>query len=240
MDYQKTNENYYDIIDILTLMTQLKLKTEYSDIVQGFFKLVDYDMVTIYFNKDHKIPEHRLTKEFTEIINKLIYLNKDITELQIISYMYYVNMKHTIAKMKLKYFFTFVETAIKNIREYGLDIKFDKRHYLYHNQGDLNYIITEKERQQLQPKIQGWLKSNLTIIEINNVKDELYKNNLKITNKKISEILKCSVDTIKRHNKKKIINVDEMEIMFKEELLKLRELYKNVDDLYKFVEQDWN
>lgn len=215
-----TNKKRYDtilndtknIIPMKLLKTQIITRTQVNEI-NDLFKIEDIsDYIYIYI--PNIIEDGKKHFYYKIYIYQLMYLNKDITYQQVYSYLYDINKYRTggnpMDKVELIRLTSFNYNQIRNTGDFSFLNKYMKNkkiHFIKNNN------LTMKQKQVIAAKINGRLRTNQTIEQINEVKFYLQTKNIKVTQDNVRKYFEeyygesISIATIKR-NWTKEVNYD--------------------------------
>jgi hypothetical protein len=218
----------FDIIPLDILLTQIKIKTEYSKTINGDWCIDEIDSYHIIVPKTIKDGEKR--KLYIRIINALYYLNSDITRQQIISYVYYIN-KHASPQMTFKELLKLTNYVCNTIETNG-EVKINTRKKKIHFNKESN--LSTKQKQSMAAKINAQLRKQKTMNEIKSAREELLKNNELETQKKVCDLTGFGIATIKRYwkytNPLEKINYDYKDIKLSESPKALLDIDNSIDE----------
>lgn len=200
------------IIPMSILKTQIITRTQVKEI-NNLFKIEDINDY-IYMYIPNYIPDGKKHFYYKIYIYQLMYLNPDITFQQVYSYLYHINKNNTgncpMAKIELQKTTLFIYNEIRNTNDFTFLNKYKKRkliHFIKNNN------LTVKQKQVLAAKINGRLKTNQTIEQIDEVRFYLKTKGIKETQENVRKYFKeiygetISIATIKR-NWNKEVNYD--------------------------------
>ena len=147
-------------------------------------------------------------KVYTQMIHTLVYLNPEIEPEYLYSYIRFINMnfgKPPMLDYKLTDLFQFVYNGIKNNPNYT---------YIHHRMKWIHFgtgtTMNGDEKKDLSSKLNGVRRVNNTIQKIQDSKQYLMENGLKVTQKSVSEHSGVSLTTVKRHYQKEPTDLDSM------------------------------
>lgn len=205
-----------NIIPMSVLKNQIITRTQVNEI-HDLFKIEDIsDYIYIYIpNYIQDGKKHFYYKIYTY---QLMYLNPDITFQQVYSFLYHINKNNTggqpMQKLQLQKTTSHIFNEIRNTNDFTFLEKYKKRkiiHFIKNNQ------LSMKQKQIIAAKINGRLRTNQTIEQINEVKFYLETKNIKVTQENVKKYFeKCygetiSIATIKRNwNKEVNYNFDDI------------------------------
>lgn len=122
---------------------------------------------------------------FKIYIYQLMYLNRDITYQELFSYIYHINKNNCgrtpMIKYELNRFTSYHYNQIRITNDYSYLDKYMKKRKIHFMKNNL----TIKQRQSMAAKINGQVRTNETIEQINEVKFYLQNRGLKITQKNV-------------------------------------------------------
>lgn len=199
------------IIPLTDLQKTIKFELSYDKRFDGDFVIDAQDSYKIFIPK--KINDGDKHRVFVRIIYALHFINNNINSLEVFSFLYYVNNTAT-PKMEIGKLRTLVNnlcTAIKNNGSVSLKTRTKKIHF---NQ---NSDLTIKQKQSMSAKINGQLKTNITIDNINDAKQELVEKNEKPTQKNVAIHTGLSIGTVKRRWNQNKVPIEELNITHKKE-----------------------
>ena len=188
-----TLNDTFKIIPFNILLTQIKTKIEYNKPIIGDYIIDKFETYTIIIPK--VIQDGQKHRIYTRIINALYYINDNITQEQIFSYLVEVNKRATIP-WDLKYLFNYVRKIGTNIESTG-ECSLKTRTKII--QFNPNSNLTKKQKQIMAAKINGKLKTSKTIERIKEAILQCADNNEIPTQKRIASMLDIGIATIKRN-----------------------------------------
>ena len=203
-EYDTILNDTKNIIPINILKTQIYLRTQVNEI-NNLFKIENIsDYIYIYIPPI--IQDGKKHFYYKIYIYQLMYLNPDITLQQVYSFLHNINKYNTgFNPMDKKELIRLCSYQYSDIRESGdytflnKYMKTKKIHFIKNNN------LTMKEKQVIAAKINGRLKTNQTIEQINEVKFYLETKNIKVTQNNVKNYFEeyygetISIATIKRN-----------------------------------------
>ena len=147
-------------------------------------------------------------KVYTQMIHTLVYLNPYIEPVYLYSYIHFVNREFGDPSMedyKLINLFELVYNGIKNNPNYN----YQHRRYKWIHFGTGTTLNGDQKR-ILSSKLNGIIRTNTTILKIQESKRYLMESGLKVTQKSVSEHSGVSLTTVKRHYKKEPTDLEMM------------------------------
>jgi hypothetical protein len=182
-----------EVITMDVLKNKIKIKSEYSQKINGDYTIDEMDFHFIAIPE--VIKDGTKHKLYTRIINGLYYLNSEINRQEVLSYLYYINNRAS-PKMEFKQLKRLVEYVCNNIESTG-EIKIKTRTKKIHFNKESN--LDKKQKIKMGASINGRLRTNETIKKIKEAKELLLKNNEEITQIKVVELIGKSLSTVKRN-----------------------------------------
>jgi len=198
-----------NIITMSVLKTQIITRTQVNEI-HDLFKIEDIsDYIYMYIpNHIQDGKKHFYYKIYTY---QLMYLNTDITFQQVYSFLYHINKNNTggqpMDKLQLQKITSYTYNEIRNTGDFTFLEKYKKRKIIHFIK---NNTLTMKQKQIIAAKINGRLRTNQTIEQINEVKFYLETKNIKITQENVKKHFETyygetiSIATIKRNWSKEV------------------------------------
>lgn len=201
-----------DIIPYDKLRKEIKLCTELDEKIDGIFliKEIDYYCINIYTRGFNKITDGNKHKEYTRLVNALCYLNPTISFIQIYSYLYFINENYTTKKMEYNRLYNYTNFLYNKVKKEGVYVKTRKKKIHFNTELKLN----KKEKQSMAAKINGKLRTNNKVKELQELKDLCIQQGIPDTQKNIVELAKelgykgFSIATVKRLWNKKEEEID--------------------------------
>jgi hypothetical protein len=191
-----------EIIPIEELMKQLKFESRYEKQIDG--EWIVEDMSYHYIIPTKKIKDGEKHKVYARITNGLYYLNPEITKLQVISYLYWLN-KNQNEPMSEKELVRYVSSICQSIESTGeIYIKTRTKRIHFNKESSL----TKKEKQKIAQNIMASRKVNESIKRIIEAKEFYFKQNVVATQKMIAEHTGLGIATVKRHWMKEIMEIE--------------------------------
>jgi len=197
--------NYsFSIIAIDKVLEKLITRT----VVPVANPIVDYkpvECINVFIQKN--IKDGTKHKIYTSMIHALVFLNQDIENEYIFSYMFYVNNRFAKPKMEKREFIRLFNTIIKGIKEKGISRVRGKIRYVHFNP-ECN--LTKIEKTTVANFLNGCKRKNDSIEKILSAKTKLEAEGLKVTQKRIAEISGLSRKTVQTHFKSRLIDMEEI------------------------------
>jgi len=185
-------------IPIDEVFKKLKLKTEVP-ISNPVVELFPVNYTDVRFPRI--IKDGTKHKIYTGMIHSLVYLNPNVDPDYIFRYLVFLNNKFADPSMeyqKLDSLFRFIYESIKNNPEYDFQKLRIKNVHFSKTSG-----LSGEEKRRIAGEINGKKKRNNTIERIDEARQYLLSNNIKVTCAKLSEISGIPLSTVKRRHKEK-------------------------------------
>lgn len=182
-----------DIIPFATLCKSIKVESEYKGEIVGDFAIEEMEYYRILYPQI--INDGAKRRTYTRIVNALYYLNEEITQQQVYSYIYYVNRTANppMNAYKLKELVTYL---CKSIQETGVvNLKTRKKRIHFNASSNLS----KREKQSMAAKITGAAKTNKTNEAVTKMKATLIDRGEHPTQVKVAKELGISLSTVKRN-----------------------------------------
>jgi hypothetical protein len=182
-----------DIIPFATLCSSIKIESEYKGEIVGDFAIEEMEYYRILYPQI--INDGAKRRTYTRIVNALYYLNEEITQQQVYSYIYYVNRTANppMNAYKLKELVTYL---CKSIQETGVvNLKTRKKRIHFNASSNLS----KREKQSMAAKITCAAKTNKTNEAVTKMKATLIDRGEHPTQVKVAEELGMSLSTVKRN-----------------------------------------
>lgn len=182
-----------DIIPFAPLCSSIKIESEYKGEIVGNFAIEEMEYYRILYPQI--INDGAKRRTYTRIVNALYYLNEEITQQQVYSYIYYVNRTANppMNAYKLKELVTYL---CKSIQETGVvNLKTRKKRIHFNASSNLS----KREKQSMAAKITGAAKTNKTNEAVTKMKATLIDRGEHPTQVKVAEELGMSLSTVKRN-----------------------------------------
>jgi hypothetical protein len=199
----------YDVIPFDVLCKLIKTESEYKGDITGDFTIEEMEYYKIIYPRI--IEDGNKHSTYIRIINALYYLNKEITQHQILSYLFYVNnMAHP--KMCISRLKALVTSICNSIEETGvirIKTRTKKIHFNHKS------AFTKSEKQSMGAVINGALRTNSTIDSITTMKATLEANNIVPTKSQVAKELSISLSTVKRNWNKEKTEIPSLVFAFK-------------------------
>lgn len=182
-----------DVIPFATLCKLIKVESEYKGEIVGDFAIEEMEYYRILYPQI--INDGAKRRTYTRIVNALYYLNEEITQQQVYSYIYYVNRTANpqMNTFKLK---ELVAYLCKAIQETGV-VKLKTRKKRIHFNTASN--LSKRDKQSMAAKITGAAKTNKTNEAVTKMKATLIDRGEHPTQLKVAEELGISLSTVKRN-----------------------------------------
>lgn len=235
-----------DIIPFATLSSSIKIESEYKGEIVGDFAIEEMEYYRILYPQIINDGVKRRT--YTRIVNALYYLNEEITQQQVYSYIYYVNRTANppMNAYKLKELVTYL---CKSIQETGVvNLKTRKKRIHFNASSNLS----KREKQSMAAKITGAAKTNKTNEAVTKMKATLIDRGEHPTQVKVAKELGFSLSTVKRNWNEAKIDLFTLDFTPKNKDLNPNPLseWDYVEDVYSddgeepsddddFFEEDW-
>jgi hypothetical protein len=214
-DVDTNDELGSDIIPFDKLCKMIKTESEFKGEIIGDFVIEEMQYYKILYPSI--ITDGNKHSTYIRIINALYWLNEDITQHQVFSYLYYVNsMAHP--KMDVWKLKKMVTNFCDSIERTG-DVKLKTRTKMIHF--NKQSTLSKKDKQSMGASINGALRVNKTIESIANMKQQLIKKNIIPTQKLVANELGISLSTVKRNWAKKKIEISDLDLTVKKEPINL-------------------
>jgi hypothetical protein len=172
---------------------KLVYKTRYTTKNEIFdFNELEFTNVP-YINQIKDGQKHKL---YYTIIHILKFLNPEVEDDYIFSYLYYINKYYTDKPMNSRRLNEICDYAFSCINKNGYvfsNFYLKKFHFNAKNK------LSKKEKMNIVNKVNGVIKKNKTIDKINNAKFELINLGQKITTKSLHMATGLSIATVKRY-----------------------------------------
>lgn len=235
-----------DIIPFATLSSSIKIESEYKGEIVGDFAIEEMEYYRILYPQIINDGVKRRT--YTRIVNALYYLNEEITQQQVYSYIYYVNRTANppMNAYKLKELVTYL---CKSIQVTGV-VNLKTRKKRIHFNADSN--LSKREKQSMAAKITGAAKTNKTNEAVTKMKATLIDRGEHPTQVKVAKELGFSLSTVKRNWNEAKIDLFTLDFTPKNKDLNSNPLseWDYVEDVYSddgeepsddddFFEEDW-
>ncbi|TDX11323.1 BT4734/BF3469 family protein [Flavobacterium sp. S87F.05.LMB.W.Kidney.N] len=195
-------------IPYLQLCTEIKTETEYQGLIAGDFSIDAME----YYRIIHPlhIKDGTKHKTYIRIINALYYLNDEISQHQVFSYIYHVNnfAENKMCPLKLKSLVTNIGNRIESTGQIFIKTRTKIIHFSKESK------LSRNQKQSIGAKVNGALKLNKTKMLIETAISKLEASNIKVTKKKIAEELGISEKTVQRNWKKKVQEISELDFTF--------------------------
>lgn len=182
-----------DVIPFATLCKLIKVESEYKGEIVGDFAIEEMEYYRILYPQI--INDGAKRRTYTRIVNALYYLNEEITQQQVYSYIYFVNRTANppMNAYKLKELVTYL---CKSIQETGVvNLKTRKKRIHFNASSNLS----KREKQSMAAKITGAAKTNKTNEAVMKMKATLEASGIIPTQVKVAEELGISLSTVKRN-----------------------------------------
>jgi hypothetical protein len=202
-----------DIIPFDTLCKLINTESKYEGKITGDFTIEEMEYYKIIYPRIIKDGDKHRT--YIRIINALYYLNEDITQQQVFSYIFYVNntADQKMMKTKLLALVKYICGTIEETGEVRLKTRIKKIHF------NPESGLTKSNKQSMAAKINGTLRSNKTKESIQQVIANLETNNIKVTRKKIAEELGITEKTVQRNWNKAKTEISSLDFTFKKKVI---------------------
>ena len=224
-DKSYTLNGTFKVIPFNILLTQIKTKIEYNKPIDGDYVIDKFETYAIIIPK--VIQDGQKHRIYTRIINALYYINDNITQEQILSFLVEVNKRATIP-WDLKYLFNYVRKIGTNIESTG-ECSLKTRTKII--QFNPNSNLTKKQKQIMAAKINGRIKTNRNVERIREALLECAYNNDKPTQKRIASMLDLGLRTVKRNWKEATNNsTKEISIDIPKEEIKMEPPFETLDE----------
>jgi hypothetical protein len=167
------------------------------------------EVARVHYRKK-KIQDKQKHKTYSAIIHTLVYLNPDIHPAYLFAYLYYYNQNMAEPPMvynKLESHFRFVYNSIIDDKEND-NYDFNKLKVKWVHTNKFTGISPSK-RNIIANKLNGKRRSNPTIEKINETKNQLKIEGIKVTQAKVAEKSGLSIATVKRYYKKDPIDLNQ-------------------------------
>jgi hypothetical protein len=203
-----------DIIPFDALCKLITTESKYVKKITGDFTVEEMEYYKIIYPRIIKDGDKHRT--YIRIINALYYLNEDITQQQVFSYIFYVNnmADQKMMKTKLLALVKYICGKIEETGEVRLKTRIKKIHF--NPESDL----TKSNKQSMAAKISGALRSNKTKESIQQVIANFEANSIKVTKKKIAEELGITEKTVQRNWNKAKTEISSLDFTFKKKAIK--------------------
>jgi hypothetical protein len=220
-----------EIIPFNVLSKEIKTESGFKGEISGDFVVEEMDFYKILYPK--VIADGTKHKTYIRIINALYWLNTDITQHQVFSYLFYVNRiaQPPMAVYKLRSLVTNICSSIDATGE----IKLKTRTKIIHFNQDAGF--STREKQSMGAKIGGALKANRTKESIENTKEVLKRKNIVPTQKAVVMESGISLSTVKRHWNKNKIEIFSLDLTSKKEVNK-SELHSEFDYVEEYYSNE--
>jgi hypothetical protein len=216
-----------DVIPFRELCTVIKTESEYKGKITGDFVIEEMQYYKILYPRI--ITDGNKHRTYIRIINALYFLNEDITQHQVFSYLFYVNsMAHP--KMDVWKLKKMVTNFCDSIERTG-DVKVKTRTKVIHF--NKQSTLSKKDKQSMGASINAALRVNKRIELIAKMKQQLIKKNIIPTQKLVANGLGISLSTVKRNWSKKKIEISDLDLTVKLNLTVKKEVI-NLDTLSEF------
>ena len=203
----RVNGTFYRIIAIEEVLLKINLKTPVN-IKNAIVEIMPIDYTEIGFVR--KIYDNEKHIKYTAMIHTLVYLNQDIEPDYLFNYMNFINNYYGSPKMdfrELVRLFKFVYSSIKNNPGYKYYNKRTKTKSIHFNQ---HSDLSGKEKSIISNQLNGKKRRNKTIKKIQQAKDFLIQNGIKVTRISIALHSGLGLNTVKRNFNETITDMDEL------------------------------
>jgi hypothetical protein len=230
-DVDTNDELSSDIIPFDKLCKMIKTESEFKGEIIGDFVIEEMESYKIIYPK--VIADGTKHRTYIRIINALYWLNEDISQSEIYSYLFYVNRTanppmNTFQLKKL------VTSICCSIEKHG-EIKLKTRAKIIHF--NKQSILTRKDKQSMGASINAALRVNKRIESIANMKQQLIDENIIPTQKIVAQKLDISLSTVKRNWSKKKIEISDLDLTSKKKVDKPR-LYSEFDYIEEYYSNE--
>lgn len=135
-------------------------------------------------------------KIYTSMIHHLVYLNPDIEQDYIFSFLFYINNRFARPKMDTRELIRMFNVIYNEIKRSGITYHQQKTRYIHFNP---NIQISKKEKMQIANTLNGYQRRILSYNKIQDAIRELEQSGQKINQKQIVEITGLSPKTVRAH-----------------------------------------
>jgi len=212
----RVNGTFYRIIAIEEVLLKINLKTPVN-IKNAIVEIMPIDYTEIGFVR--KIYDNEKHIKYTAMIHTLVYLNQDIEPDYLFNYMNFINNYYGSPKMdfrELVRLFKFVYSSIKNNPGYKYYDKRTKTKSIHFNQ---HSDLSGKEKSIISNQLNGKKRRNKTIKKIQQAKDFLIQNGIKVTRISIALHSGLAINTVKRNFNETITDMDELIQMYNDSIV---------------------
>jgi len=203
----KVNDTFDNPLTLNELNKHIKYETTYNKEIKGDFNIEEIEYYKILLPKE--IRDGQKHSVYSRVINGLFYINENITDHQVYSYLYYVNA-HSRPKMNNDELIRLISMLCHNIRKTG-EIRIKTRVKKIHFNKMKN--LTPKDKMKYGPMINGALRTNRTIDVIREGRLKCISKNIPPTQKNVKLEIGLSLATIKRNWTKEKIDIDSIKIV---------------------------
>lgn len=193
------NERFSSFIPINTLLSTLVFETM-VDTEGKMFKICPEPYYKLYFPRH--ISDGRKHTTFRALTQGLMFLNKDISKLEVLSYINFINVNYTTVPMRRKEMINTVLEEYKRVTEVGeINISLKTKTLHFHKS------VAESTKRRLAPYINGLLKTLYSVLKIQDAKSKLLTEGIKPTSKVIAEKAGISNKTVQRNSGKNPVDI---------------------------------
>ena len=191
-------------IPIQNVFQKLQTKTR-VDVINPVvdFKPVEY--LAVYPPK--KIKDGTKHRIYTAMIHSLVYLNPNIEEEYIYSYLYFVNKNHADPQMESREFTRLFKMVYNEIKKSGrTDVRKEIR-YIHFNP---ECSISKQDKVTISNLLNGVKRKNESILKIMETKQILEQKGIHITQKQIIKLSGLSSKTVRTYMNKNLTDIAEI------------------------------
>lgn len=200
--FLEKGDKKFSIISIYEVLKKINTKTkvQVENIIVDF-KPIEY--AEVYIPKHIKDgTKHTI---YTKIIHQLVYLNPDIEQEYIFSYLWYINNNHARPKMEIRELTRLFKMVYDNIKSTGeIHPKVNIKMVHFNSKSEL----TSKEKNAVANILLGYFRRYKSINKVLAAKEELSKKGLKYTQKQVAQASGLSLRTVKTYFKAEAIDMD--------------------------------
>ena len=188
------------IIPIGDLLQQINIESKYEFDFDNKPFIIEKKKDYHYIFPPENIPDGMKHTKFISYINSLIYLNPNITLLQVYSFIHYINDERCNPKMRSDMLVRLVINLYDRVLHNGPVVKTKEK--LVHFNPDYNLTINQK--QSIGQQVSAKLQTNKTITDIQHAIPFFEKKGIRPTKKRLAEKLNVSERTIQRRWKQEL------------------------------------
>ncbi len=208
--YKSSGDTYYSltyssgIIPIQNVFQKLQTKTR-VDVINPVVDYKPVEYLAVY--PPRKIKDGTKHKIYTAIIHSLVYLNPDIEEEYIYSYLYYVNKNYAKPQMEPREFTRLFKMVYNEIMKSGrTDVRKEIRNIHFNPECS----ISKRDKINISNLLNGVKRKNESILKIMEAKLILEQKGIHVTQKQIVRLTGLSTKTVRTYMNKNLTYIAEI------------------------------